>query len=202
MEATHRRIARLMAARLVLSIGVFAVALILVGAGREGAEGAERGLYGTIAVAFLATLVYAAVFRWVRRPLRFGSIQLATDIGIVTSLVLFSGGADSIFGFLYLPITVYGAVLFDRRGAYGTAVAASAATARVLLAAEPIELASVLGNEASRGSSHCGDAHLGAAAGRALSALSPGAADRRGGAERAPAIWCASVTSTSIPSPA
>jgi two-component system sensor histidine kinase PilS (NtrC family) len=149
MEATHRRIARLMAARLVLSIGVFAVALILVGAGREGAEGAERGLYGTIAVAFLATLVYAAVFRWVRRPLRFGSIQLATDIGIVTSLVLFSGGADSIFGFLYLPITVYGAVLFDRRGAYGTAVAASAGYGAVLLAAEPIELASVLGGTAS-----------------------------------------------------
>ena len=149
MEATHRRIARLMAARLVLSIGVFAVALILVGAGREGAEGAERGLYGTIAVAFLATLVYAAVFRWVRRPLRFGSIQLATDIGIVTSLVLFSGGADSIFGFLYLPITVYGAVLFDRRGAYGTAVAASAGYGAVLLGAEPIELASVLGGTAS-----------------------------------------------------
>jgi two-component system sensor histidine kinase PilS (NtrC family) len=149
MEATHRRIARLMAARLVFSIGVFAVALILVGAGREGAEGAERGLYGTIAVAFLATLVYAAVFRWVRRPARFGTIQLATDIGIVTSLVLFSGGADSIFGFLYLPITVYGAVLFDRRGAYGTAVAASAGYGAVLLAAEPIALASVLGGTAS-----------------------------------------------------
>jgi len=149
VERTHRRIARLMAARLVLSVGVLAVAVVFVGAGREGAEGVERGLYGTIAVTFLATLLYAGLFRFVRRPARFGAIQLATDIAIVTSLVFFSGGADSIFSFLYLPITVYGAVLFDRRGAYGTAALASAGYGAVLLAAEPIEMASVLGGTAS-----------------------------------------------------
>ena len=96
VETTHRRIARLMAARLVLCVGVFAVALVFMGAGREGAESAERGLYGTIAFTFLATLVYAALFRFVRSVRRFGAAQLATDIGIVTSLVVFSGGADSI----------------------------------------------------------------------------------------------------------
>ena len=138
-----------MVARLVLSVGVFAVAVVFVGAGREAAEGVERGLYGTIAFTFLATLVYAALFRFVRSPARFGAIQLATDIAIVTSLVFFSGGADSIFSFLYLPITVYGAVVFDRRGAYGTAVLASAGYGAVLLAAEPIEMASVLGGMAS-----------------------------------------------------
>jgi two-component system sensor histidine kinase PilS (NtrC family) len=144
VQTTLRRIARLMVARLVLSVGVFGVALVFVGAGREGAEGVESGLYGTIGFAFTATLVYAGVFRFIRSPARFGAIQLATDIGIVTSLVFFSGGADSIFSFLYLPITVYGAVLFDRRGAYGTAVLASASYGAVLLLAEPIEMASVL----------------------------------------------------------
>ena len=144
VETTHRRIARLMVARLVLSLGVFGVALVFVGAGREGAEGVERGLYGTIGFAFMATLVYAGLLRFIRNPARFGAIQLATDIGIVTSLVLFSGSADSIFSFLYLPITVYGAVLFDRRGAYGTAVLASAGYGAVLLLAEPIGMASVL----------------------------------------------------------
>ncbi len=149
VETTHRRIARLMVARLVLSVGVFAVAVVFVGAGREAAEGVERGLYGTIAFTFLATLVYAGLFRFVRSPARFGAIQLATDIAIVTSLVFFSGGGDSIFSFLYLPITVYGAVVYDRRGAYGTAVLASAGYGAVLLAAEPIEMASVLGGMAS-----------------------------------------------------
>ena len=42
VETTHRRIARLMVARLVLSLGVFGVALVFVGAGREGTEGVER----------------------------------------------------------------------------------------------------------------------------------------------------------------
>jgi len=138
-----------MAMRLVLSVGVFAVALVLLGAGREGAEGVERGLYGTIAFAFLTTVVYAGVFRFVRKTARFAAIQLTTDIGIVTSLVFFSGGVDSIFSFLYLPITVYGAALFDRRGAYGAAILSSAAYGAVLLSAEPIEMASVLRGIAS-----------------------------------------------------
>jgi two-component system sensor histidine kinase PilS (NtrC family) len=143
-DTTRRRIVRLMVARMVLSLGVFAVALVFVGVGGEDEEGVARGLYGTIAFAFLATGVYAGVFRFIRRSARFGAVQLATDIGIVTSLVFFSGGADSIFSFLYLPITVYGAVLFDRRGAYGAAVLASACYGAVLLSAEPIEVASVL----------------------------------------------------------
>ena len=121
------------------------MALAFVGAGEEGAESIERGLYGTIGVTFLATLVYAGLFRFIRNLARFGAIQLTTDIGIVTSLVFFSGGADSIFSFLYLPITVYGAVLFDRRGAYGTAVLASVGYGAVLLSSEPIAMASVLG---------------------------------------------------------
>lgn len=128
----RRRLRRLMAARLALAVGVFGVALVLLGAGREGAEVAEHGTYGTIAAAFLTTAVFAAAFRRVRRAEAFGALQLATDVAIVTSLVYFSGGADSIFSFLYLPVVVYGAVLFDRRGAYGAAAAASAAYGAVL----------------------------------------------------------------------
>jgi two-component system sensor histidine kinase PilS (NtrC family) len=149
MGEAHRRIARLMAARVVLCLGVLGTAALLVGAGEEGAESIEHGLYGTILFAFLASLVYAAVFRFVRNAARFAALQLAIDIGIVTSIVFFSGGADSIFSFLYLPITVYGAVLFDRRGAYGAAVLASAGYGAVLVAAKPIELASVLEGAAS-----------------------------------------------------
>jgi two-component system sensor histidine kinase PilS (NtrC family) len=149
VDTTHRRIARLMAMRLVLSLGVFAVALVVLGVGGEGAEGLEKGLYGTIVFAFLTTVVYAGLFRFIRRTAPFGAIQLATDIGIVTSLVSFSGGADSIFSFLYLPITIYGAVLFDRRGAYGSAILASAGYGAVLLSAEPTGMASVLRGMAS-----------------------------------------------------
>ncbi len=134
--AMRRRLKWLMAARLGLSLGVFALVLVFLGVGREGAATVERGLYGTVAAAFGATLLYATLFPWVRRLGRFGVLQLATDVAVVTSLVCWSGGADSFFGFLYLPITLFGAMLFDRRGAYGSAVLCSAGYALALAAAE------------------------------------------------------------------
>ncbi len=135
-DATRRRLKWLMAARLGLSLGVFALTLLFIGYGREGAETAERGLYGTLAASFGATLVYASVFPFVRRLQSFGVLQLATDVAVVTSLVCWSGGANSFFGFLYLPITLFGAMLFDRRGAYGSAALASGGYALALAAAE------------------------------------------------------------------
>lgn len=125
-EALRRPLVRLMATRLVVALLAFVLAVLVVGVGREGSDAAERLLYATLTFAFAVTLVYAAVFRWIRRVDRFAAVQLATDIAIVTSLVVASGGADSIFSFLYLPIAVYGAILFGRPGAYGSAVLGAA----------------------------------------------------------------------------
>jgi two-component system sensor histidine kinase PilS (NtrC family) len=144
-QATRRRLKWLMAARLGLSLGVFALTLLFIGYGREGAETAERGLYGTLAACFGATLVYASLFPLVRQLRRFGFLQLATDVAVVTSLVCWSGGANSFFGFLYLPITLFGAMLFDRRGAYGSAVLSSAGYALALVAAERWGIREVFG---------------------------------------------------------
>jgi two-component system sensor histidine kinase PilS (NtrC family) len=119
-------VVRLMATRLLVAVLSFVLAVVVVGVGREGSHGSEELLYGTLAAAFLLTVVYAGIFRLIRRMDRFAAVQLATDIAIVTSLVTASGGADSIFGFLYLPIAVYGAILFGRVGAYGAAVLGAA----------------------------------------------------------------------------
>jgi len=116
-----------MAARLAVVLMVFVLALRVIGAGRPGAENAEQGVYGTLAFAFLASAIYAARFRHVQRLGRFAAAQLATDIGTVTALVAFSGGVDSLFSFLYLPVAVYGAIVLGRRGAYGVAAASAVA---------------------------------------------------------------------------
>jgi two-component system sensor histidine kinase PilS (NtrC family) len=121
----ERGLARLLAARLVLAVFAFGLALSVAGEGRS--EGEEFGLWAALALAFLSTALSAAWTRRVRRPALFGAGQLALDVGIVTALVHFSGGGVSSFGFLYLPITVFGAVLFDRPGAYGSALLCSAA---------------------------------------------------------------------------
>jgi two-component system sensor histidine kinase PilS (NtrC family) len=124
-----------MVARLVVLGVTLGVSLAVVGGGAEGGSAAERGLYGTVAAAFLATVLYALVHGRVRRLGRFAAVQLGTDLAIVTALVAFSGASASIFTFLYVPITVYAAILFGRPGAYGTATLASLAYAAVGVAA-------------------------------------------------------------------
>ena len=126
---SKRRLTRLMAARLLLMLAVFALALILVGAGNEGAEPATRGLYGTLAFTFVTSAVCAALLPRVRRVRTLAAAQLLADLLAVTSILLFTDGARSIFSFLYLPLTVFGGMQFERRGAYATALGGSLAFA-------------------------------------------------------------------------
>ena len=125
-----RGMSRLLVARLVLAVFAFVLALALSPEGRT--EGEALGLWAVLALAFLSTAVSAAWMGRVRRLAAFCVVQLAIDVAVVTALVHFSGSAASAFGFLYLPITVFGAVLFDRPGAYGSALLSSAAYAITL----------------------------------------------------------------------
>jgi two-component system sensor histidine kinase PilS (NtrC family) len=133
---TRRRMVRVTAARLLMSIGALGLALATLGVGREGAEDAETALYGALAAAFLVTAVFAAALPLARRLSGFGAAQLVADIAVVSALVHYSGGAGSFFSFLYVPITLYGAILFERRGAYAAALLASAGYGVALWAAE------------------------------------------------------------------
>ena len=130
------RLVILMGARLALalvSLGI-AVTLDAVGIGYRFAQ--PRGLWGTVGFAFLATAAYGLVLPHVRNQARFAAINIAADIAIVSALVCFSGGADSVFAFLFVLVAVYGALLFERRGALATAALAVFAHGLVLLAAE------------------------------------------------------------------
>ena len=130
-------LARLLVARLGLAVFAFLLALALSPEGQSGTE--VLGLWAALALAFLSTAVSAALMNRVRRLAAFGASQLLADVVMVTALVHFSGSGVSAFGFLYLPITVFGAVLFDRPGAYGSALLSSAAYA-VALAGSAAEL--------------------------------------------------------------
>lgn len=126
---------RLLVARLVLAVFAFVLALALSPEGQSGAE--VLGLWAALALAFLSTAVSAALMNRVQRLAAFGAVQLLADVAMVTALVHFSGSGVSAFGFLYLPITVFGAVLFDRPGAYGSALLSSAAYAATLAGSAP-----------------------------------------------------------------
>ena len=124
-SATLDRVARLMAARLALVVALLGAVVALEWAGRPLSDRAWDGLSATLALAFFATVLSGAAFSRVRRVGRFGAIQIATDVVLVTSLVHFSGGSESVFSSLYVLVVVYGALLFDRKGAFAAAALAA-----------------------------------------------------------------------------
>ena len=130
----ERQIVILMAARLALATGSLVLGLALEAVGGHITVTEWHGFYGAVVVAFLATLVYWPLQGRVRDLRRFAAVNILTDIGLVSSLVLFSGGGESVFTFLYVGVVAYAAVLFERSGAIGCALAASAAYGAVLLA--------------------------------------------------------------------
>lgn len=116
-----RRAEWLLLGRLILTSVSFAIAAGLEGPRGELSEAAHTGLFWTVALAFGATAISATLVRRLRSLERFATFQIALDVGIVTSLVHFSGAYGSLFAFLYVLVTVYGALLFERWGAFGAA---------------------------------------------------------------------------------
>ncbi len=129
----ERNLLILMGSRLALAILGLGIALTLDAVGDNVTVSEWHGFYGTVSLAFLATVVYRLALGRVRRPRLFAGVNVATDIGIVSALVLFSGGSQSVFTFLYLLVAVFAAFLFGRRGVLACAGLAAAAYASVLL---------------------------------------------------------------------
>ncbi len=94
------------------------------------------GVYWTIVIAFMATIVSAQMIHRTQDPARFATLQVAIDLSIVTSLVYFSGGGESVFTFLYALVVLYGALVLDRHGVAFCAAFAAAGYGFVLFGAE------------------------------------------------------------------
>jgi two-component system sensor histidine kinase PilS (NtrC family) len=128
-----RRAEWLLLGRLVLTSVSFGIAAGLEGPRGELTEEAYTGLFWTVAIAFGATAISATLVRRLRSLKRFATVQIALDVAIVTSLVFFSGANGSLFAFLYVLVTMYGALLFERWGAIGAATLSAICYGGVLL---------------------------------------------------------------------
>jgi two-component system sensor histidine kinase PilS (NtrC family) len=130
----EHRIAALMGARLVLSVSSLVVTLALEAAGGDFTTSEWRGFYATVAFAFAATIVYGVALHRFLSPQGYAALNVLTDIAIVTGLVHFSGGADSVFPFLYVLVAAYSAFLFESRRALATAAISITAYGGILFA--------------------------------------------------------------------
>ena len=130
----ERQILILMGARLALASGSLVLGLALESVGGHITSSEWHGFYGAVVIAFLATLVYWPLQGRVRDLRRFAAINIATDIILVSALVLFSGGGESVFSFLYVAVIAYAALLLERGGAIASALCAAGAWGAVLFA--------------------------------------------------------------------
>ncbi|SHF65668.1 two-component system, NtrC family, sensor histidine kinase PilS [Desulfacinum infernum DSM 9756] len=89
-------------------------------------------LYLFSAILFLVTVVAAGILRFIRAVRLFAAGQFLIDILAVTILIFLSGGVESPFGFLYIPIIIAAAVFFYQRGAFLAAAASSMAYGALL----------------------------------------------------------------------
>jgi two-component system sensor histidine kinase PilS (NtrC family) len=80
----------------------------------------------------VATLVYWPFVGRVRRIVPFVVANITLDLALVSALVLFSGGSESVFSFLYVVMPVYAAVLLSGRGAVAITALAGLSYAGVL----------------------------------------------------------------------
>ena len=120
-EQTERRLVWLMGGRLFLALTSLVIAAGLDGIGRELSNEARNGIYWTVTFAFFAAVISGTSFGRIRNPSRFAAMQIAMDVAIVTSLVHFNGGRESVFTFLYVLVILYGAFLFKSLVAVGAA---------------------------------------------------------------------------------
>ena len=123
----------LLFARLALCVVSFGIALALETVVAGAHDETDYGLYWTLATAFLATALSGISLRHVKRAQLAALVMLGIDVGIVSALVGFSGGYRSVFSFLYLAVTLYGAVLLGRRGAIFAATLSALAHGGVLV---------------------------------------------------------------------
>ena len=90
-----------------------------------------EALYALVLAGFLLALAYGALAAWTRSP-RLHLFELVGDALLVSGFVYSSGGAGSIFGFLFLVWIVYAALTLGSRGAVLACVCAVVAYSTVV----------------------------------------------------------------------
>ncbi len=134
----ERRLQHVLLARLLLILAVLGASLAITAGDRaELVSEVERGLYATLIAAFAASIAFAVWHHQIGASARvtgFTAWQVGTDVAVVTALVHFSGGSESIFSFLYVPVAVYAALLGGRLAAYAASACAGLAYGLLFLA--------------------------------------------------------------------
>ncbi len=82
-------------------------------------------LFVLIAITYFLTLIYAFVLRWIASLQTFAFVQISIDLLFITLFVYLTGGIESIFSWVYLPVIIGASIILYRRGGLYAASASS-----------------------------------------------------------------------------
>jgi len=102
-----------------LLLGLFFLVLTVIAQTRNDWEFLSahlQPLYFFSVVIFLFTIVAGLSLKYVQHLVRFAYLQLFFDVEAVTILIFLSGGVESLFSFLYMPVIIAAALLLNRSG--------------------------------------------------------------------------------------
>jgi two-component system, NtrC family, sensor histidine kinase PilS len=85
----------------------------------------ETSHFLLVATIYLLTIIYFLFFKYSTRILWLTYLQLLLDTLLVTAIIYSTGGADSIFSFLYMLVIISGSTLLYRKGGILVASASS-----------------------------------------------------------------------------
>jgi len=83
---------------------------------------------------YLFTICSAIILRTIKRYSTFAYVQILMDVLLVSILLYYSGGSQSIFSILYLFPIITGGIILSRRGGLAAAAAATIGYGIILLA--------------------------------------------------------------------
>jgi len=84
-------------------------------------------IYAIVIITCLLTILYSAIFKWVKDIRLFAYLQIFFDILLVTATVYVTGGLESLLSFLYFLSIISASILLNRRGGFYAASASSIA---------------------------------------------------------------------------
>ncbi|MFH2006438.1 MAG: ATP-binding protein [bacterium] len=83
----------------------------------------SQAMFLLVIFAYACSLLYAVLFRHVRRKRRFFAVQAGVDVLLVSVLVHLTGGVNSVYSFLFPLLIIEATIVYFRRGALVAGVA-------------------------------------------------------------------------------
>jgi len=114
----YHKLKRLMLSRVIFALIMLTTSLIIQPTENKQLARPFVVLYVLSISIFIVSLIYTAIFRYIKKGILFAYLQVIIDTFFVSFIIIITGIASNIFSFLYLVVIIYSSILLFRRGSF------------------------------------------------------------------------------------